>query len=118
MFANPPLSDIIDFPNSGAKMCLALVFYAIRAKLTQYRIIFVCDSELSVSHHQIKMYHSDDGLCRESGNPFFASDDILFSRGVFWNGALHWVGRGELALSFDVEQECLHEMPMPPVKEG
>lgn len=99
-------------------MCLALVFYAIRAKLTQYRIIFVCDSELSVSHHQIKMYHSDDGLCRESGNPFFASDDILFSRGVFWNGALHWVGRGELALSFDVEQECLHEMPMPPVKEG
>lgn len=31
---------------------------------------------------------------------------------------MHWVDRGELSLLFDVEQECLHEMPMPPVKEG
>lgn len=77
----PTISNIIDFPNSGAKMCLALVFYAIRANWPNTELFLYVILNFSVSHRQNKMYHSDDGLWRVSRNPFFALDDILFSRG-------------------------------------
>ncbi|KAA8541520.1 hypothetical protein F0562_022672 [Nyssa sinensis] len=87
-------------------------------KSPNYSMICICDSKVSAYHRQIKIYNSDTGSWRVSGNPFFASDDMLFNRGVFWNGALHWVGRGDLSLRFDVEREVLVRMPMPPIHEG
>ncbi|XP_041001704.1 F-box protein At5g07610-like [Juglans microcarpa x Juglans regia] len=83
-----------------------------------YQVICICDSKLSANHRQIMIYSSNTGCWRVSGNPFVVLDDFLFNRGVCWKGALHWVGRGESSLRFDVERELLHTMMMPPIPEG
>jgi F-box interacting protein len=85
-----------------------------------YQVICVCDCDrnLFVDHRQIKIYNSDMGSWRDSGNPFVVSDEFLFERGVFWKGAIHWVSKGVLSLRFDVERELLLTMPMPPIPEG
>ena len=85
-----------------------------------YQVICVCDCDrnLFVDHRQIKIYNSDMGSWRDSGNPFVVSDEFLFERGVFWKGAMHWVSKGVLSLRFDVERELLLTMPMPPIPEG
>lgn len=33
-----------------------------------------------------------------------------FTKGVFWNGSIHWMGAW---LRFDIDSECIEEMPMP-----
>ncbi|KAB2060216.1 hypothetical protein ES319_A10G001800v1 [Gossypium barbadense] len=54
---------------------------------------------------------------KPSGKPFTVPDeDMLFNRGVFWNGSLHWIGMGNLALRFDPETELMLTMPMPPTQ--
>ncbi|KAF8389477.1 hypothetical protein HHK36_026172 [Tetracentron sinense] len=83
-----------------------------------YKVISICDSELSKEHRQINIYSSDTGFWRPSGNYLFASDDLFYNRGVFWNGALHWIGSGESSFRFDVERERLFIMPMPPIRVG
>ncbi|CAK9146124.1 unnamed protein product [Ilex paraguariensis] len=88
------------------------------SKSPHFHVICICDSEISDHHRHIKLYSRDRESWRISGNPFIAADDMLFNRGVFWNGSLHWVGRGDLSLRFDVERELLHEMPMPSIHEG
>ncbi|KAK6915219.1 hypothetical protein RJ641_020336 [Dillenia turbinata] len=45
------------------------------------------------------------------------SDELDYNHGVFWKGAVHWVGKGKLALQFDVEREVLQRMQMPPIHE-
>ncbi|XWS20595.1 hypothetical protein CRYUN_Cryun31cG0116000 [Craigia yunnanensis] len=84
-----------------------------------YKIVCICDSYLSKNHRQLKIFSPVTGLWKASGKPFTVSDeDMLFNRGVFWNGALHWIGRGNLALRFDTERELMVTMPMPPIQEG
>ncbi|XVF23311.1 hypothetical protein REPUB_Repub13aG0026300 [Reevesia pubescens] len=88
-------------------------------KSPYYKIVCICDSYLSQNHRQVKIFSPVTGSWKASGKPFTVSDeDMLFNRGVFWNGALHWIGRGNLALRFDSERELLVTMPMPHIREG
>ncbi|KAM3702035.1 hypothetical protein ACJW30_05G222100 [Castanea mollissima] len=84
-----------------------------------YKVICICGHDLLAKHCQIKIYNSYEGCSwRDSGNPFVVLDEFLFNRGVFWKGALHWVGKGKFSLGFDVERELLFTTPMPPIPEG
>ncbi|KAK9292584.1 hypothetical protein L1049_020558 [Liquidambar formosana] len=67
---------------------------------------------------QIKIYSSETRLWKISGGVFSANRNIDFNQGVFWNGALHWICcyHGP-SLCFDVDQERLREIPMPPIPE-
>lgn len=103
-------------PRSKAVFGISIVFNPQNSP--HYQIICICDSKLLENHHQIMIFSSDSGCWRVSGNPFVVLDDILFNRGVLWKGAVHWVGRGESSLRFDVERELLHKMMMPPIPEG
>ncbi|XP_017978599.1 PREDICTED: F-box protein At5g07610 [Theobroma cacao] len=89
------------------------------SKSPHYKIVCICDSYLSENHRQIKIFSPFTGSWKVSGNPFSVLDEVmLFNRGIFFNGMLHWVGRGNLALRFDVEREVMLTMPMPPIQEG
>nr|POE97406.1 f-box protein [Quercus suber] len=84
-----------------------------------YKVICICGHDLLAKHCQIKIYNSYEGCSwRDSGNPFVVLDEFLFNRGVFWKGALHWVGKGKFSPGFDVERELLFTTPMPPILEG
>ncbi|KAK6911178.1 F-box domain, partial [Dillenia turbinata] len=75
-------------------------------KISQhYIVVCVCDSYRSECHRQLQIYNSESGL------------RIGIQTRVFWNGAIHWVGKGQLALRFDVEREALLRMRMPPIHE-
>uniref|UniRef100_A0A2P2JME5 Uncharacterized protein n=1 Tax=Rhizophora mucronata TaxID=61149 RepID=A0A2P2JME5_RHIMU len=83
-----------------------------------YKIICVCDSELSINLCEIKIYDSAMGAWRTSRNLKLDSHNLLFNRGVFWNGALHWIGREDLSFRFHIEREVLLLMRKPPIPEG
>lgn len=84
-----------------------------------YKIVCIFESYLSKNHRRMKIFSPVTGTWKTSGEPFNISDeDMLFNRGVFWKGALHWIGRGNLALRFDTETELMVTMPMPPILEG
>ncbi|KAG6733052.1 hypothetical protein I3842_01G207600 [Carya illinoinensis] len=82
----------------------------------QCKTVFGISIAFNLKTHPIT--NSNTGCWRLSGNPFEVLVDFLFNRGVFWKGALHWVGRGVSSLRFDVERELLHTMLMPPIPEG
>ncbi|XP_010249169.1 PREDICTED: F-box protein At5g07610-like [Nelumbo nucifera] len=88
------------------------------SKTLDYKVVCICDSELSSDHCQITVYDSRTISWRLSGSPFLQVEGLLYGRGVFWNGSLHWIGVKETSLRFDAEQELLVEMPSPPLREG
>ncbi|EOY26265.1 F-box family protein, putative [Theobroma cacao] len=88
-------------------------------KSPHYKIVCICASYLSENHCQIKIFSPVTGSWKVSGKPFPVFDEgMLLNRGVFFNGILHWIGRRNLALRFDLEREVMLTMPMPPIPEG
>ncbi|TXG70580.1 hypothetical protein EZV62_005515 [Acer yangbiense] len=66
------------------------------------------------SRYQIEIYSSEMRSWKVSGRSFIAHDDVDFRRGVFWNGAVHWVNFYiSHCLYFKVDDEKLRKMPMP-----
>ncbi|KAF8025331.1 hypothetical protein BT93_F2235 [Corymbia citriodora subsp. variegata] len=112
----PPTRQFLPLPNPGCR--IEAINIAFDPAQALYRLVCVARSKLSTQHRQILMCSSHFGPWRKSGNPFLVSDELLFERGVFWNGGLHWVGRGRSALRFHVKDEVLMEMAMPPIREG
>ncbi|KAF8025330.1 hypothetical protein BT93_F2234 [Corymbia citriodora subsp. variegata] len=113
----PPTRQFLPLPNPGCR--IEAINIAFDPGQALYRLVCVAASELSTQHRQILVCSSHSGPWRKSGKPFLVSDELLlFERGVFWNGRLHWVGRGRSALRFHVKDEVLMEMPMPPIPEG
>ncbi|WCJ37165.1 F-box and associated interaction domains-containing protein [Euphorbia peplus] len=80
-----------------------------------YKIICICNSNQLVNHWQIKIYDAATSSWRVSGNPVIISHDLLtlHSRGVFWKGALHWVGTRNSLLRFEIQREHVVKIPMP-----
>ncbi|CAL5364146.1 unnamed protein product [Camellia sinensis] len=88
------------------------------AKSPHYKVMCVQSSDFSSEHYQIKIYSSNTGPWRVSGQPFTAHVNIQFNGGVYWNGAIHWLSiRGD-PLCFGVDKKCLQIMPMPPLPSG
>ncbi|KAJ8760053.1 hypothetical protein K2173_010909 [Erythroxylum novogranatense] len=83
-----------------------------------HKVICICDSQLSTSQGCIKIYDSASGSWKIAENFPLASEDLMFNRGVYWNGALHWVGKGNFSVGFNVENENTFIMRMPPIPEG
>ncbi|CAL5322919.1 unnamed protein product [Camellia sinensis] len=87
-------------------------------KSPHYKVMCVQSSDFSSEHYQIKIYSSNTGPWRVSGQPFTAHVNIQFNGGVYWNDAIHWLSiRGD-PLCFDVDKKCLQIMPMPPLPSG
>ncbi|XP_030461490.1 F-box protein At5g07610-like [Syzygium oleosum] len=113
----PPTRQFLPLPSPDCRTVFGINVAFDPAKAL-YRLVCVADSEVSARHRQILVCSSHFGGWRKSGKPFPVSDELLFNRGVFWNGGLHWIGRGRSSLRFHVKDEVLMEMAMPPVREG
>lgn len=67
----------------------------------------------------IEVYSSDTACWKVSRNPDrFDEFSQCYVGGVFWNDAFHWASLDEPCFYFDVEQEELRKLPMPPNPEG
>ncbi|KAK9291986.1 hypothetical protein L1049_019938 [Liquidambar formosana] len=94
------------------------------SKSPHYKVVCVRPRDSSFSHYWIDIYSSETGSWRVSANPsiervILRFNHIRFSDGVFWNGSIHWIGPFRRTyLRFDVEQERLQEMSMPPIPDG
>ncbi|KAK3219044.1 hypothetical protein Dsin_013014 [Dipteronia sinensis] len=113
----PTTKQYLPLPKPPCKKVLGISIAYDPNKSPHYQVICISESEVSFNHHQIKIYSSATGSWRDSGNPFIIFDEMLFNRGVYWNGSLHWVGNGDLSLRFDVQKELMLTMPMPPIPE-
>ncbi|OVA19254.1 F-box domain [Macleaya cordata] len=78
----------------------------------------VCIWRNDTFNYQIEIYSSKTASWRVSGCPFPAPNDIFYTSGVFWNGSLHWISLRDSSLYFDIDQELLKTMPMPPIPHG
>lgn len=62
---------------------------------------------------EIEIYSSETSAWKHAVKPFTASID--FKYGVFWNGAINWPSDKDDSLYFNVEDEELGKMTMPPL---
>ncbi|CAK9182730.1 unnamed protein product, partial [Ilex paraguariensis] len=81
-----------------------------------YKVVCVYSSVGLPEHYEIEVYSSETGLWRRSGNPFRSS--VTFKKGVFWNGAINWFNSSGDFLCFNVDEEWLRTLAMPPAPNG
>ncbi|KAI8032396.1 F-box protein [Camellia lanceoleosa] len=87
------------------------------SKSPHYKVVSVNFSWGLPDHYELEIFSSETGLWSPSGDPF--NSDVSFNLGVFWNGALHWISTfGGDSLYFNVDEERLETMPMPPIPDG
>ncbi|XVF11277.1 hypothetical protein REPUB_Repub08aG0013000 [Reevesia pubescens] len=73
------------------------------------------DPKSSYVNQQIEIFLSQTQSWRLYGNHFIAEVNTGFKCGVFCNGAIHWLtGWGTTSPYFNVEEEKLRQLPMPP----
>ncbi|XVF48401.1 hypothetical protein PTKIN_Ptkin03bG0187200 [Pterospermum kingtungense] len=92
-------------------------------KSLQYKVICICWKP-ERNAVPLRIYSSETG-CWSLSRLKFSSGRVATTvakavrkdSGVFIKGAVHWLGQGEVAYYFDVENECFKEMPMPTIKE-
>ncbi|KAM7491690.1 hypothetical protein LguiA_034611 [Lonicera macranthoides] len=87
------------------------------SKSPQYKLISVVliSRPPYAKRVRIDIYSSDTGDWNLSVQTFSVSFTTIFSRGVYFNGAIHWISRSLSTYYFDVDQEHVQVMPMPPV---
>ncbi|EEF51602.1 hypothetical protein RCOM_1501190 [Ricinus communis] len=86
------------------------------ARSRHYKVICTCQYEISEPDYHIAVYSSKTGLWRVTAASFTLDNmDFGFYGGVFWNGAIHWYTDSGPSFCFDVDQEQIREMPMPPI---
>ncbi|KAJ0042081.1 hypothetical protein Pint_18037 [Pistacia integerrima] len=45
-------------------------------------------------------------------------NDFADDNGVFWNGSIHWIHERDKSLYFNIDEEKIQQMPMPPLPDG
>ncbi|TXG70567.1 hypothetical protein EZV62_005502 [Acer yangbiense] len=88
------------------------------SKSPHYKVICVRGCEnLEEGDFQIEIYSSKIGFWRKSRSSgiFTAHYETNFGIGTFWNGALHWISPCDGSLYFDVDEEKVHDLPMPAI---
>ncbi|KAK6117858.1 hypothetical protein DH2020_048400 [Rehmannia glutinosa] len=86
-----------------------------------YKIVCVRELRSCRNEHrfQIEVYSSETGnTWRILGEPFAAR--VKFKRGVYWNGAIHWISSsvtGE-SIYFNPDNQTVKVMPTPPILDG
>ncbi|GAB2277676.1 hypothetical protein Dimus_012381 [Dionaea muscipula] len=118
---NPTLNRIAEVvipPNFGVEPVLGLNLAFDPLRSEDYRVICVRDVCADEDSHRIDVYSPSSGLWRRSIDVFISPFDLEFERGVYWNGSIHWLSHTEMTLFYDVEQECLKPLVLPPTLEG
>ncbi|KAJ4706608.1 putative F-box family protein [Melia azedarach] len=88
------------------------------SKSPHYKVIGVRNCACSQGHYQIDVYSTKTKTWRPSVSTSVASTGVNFRLGVFWNSAILWISYWRNSLYFDVDEEKLQEMPMPPIPDG
>ncbi|THG03994.1 hypothetical protein TEA_007127 [Camellia sinensis var. sinensis] len=87
------------------------------SKSPHYKVVSINFSWGLPDHYELDIVSSETGLWSPSADPF--NGDVSFNPGVFWNGALHWISTsGGDSLYFNVDEDRLETMPMPPIPDG
>ncbi|XP_026400300.1 F-box protein At5g07610-like [Papaver somniferum] len=102
-FRNPSLT--------GSVCSMSLVFDSQKSKY--YQVVCIMKTDYK-NKYQIEIYSSETKSWRLSGEPFSSARDTYDKPGVFWNGNLHWIRKWIDYSRFDIEQESLKTMPVPP----
>ncbi|XP_010263252.1 PREDICTED: F-box protein At5g07610-like [Nelumbo nucifera] len=102
-------------PKGISVFCIHLAFDP--QKSPHYKAVCVSKSDTNSESYQIEIYSSETGPWRLSKGSFSVPLSLEFDKAVFWNGAINWYSFGEASLYFNVDQECLQTMPMPPLPE-
>lgn len=122
---NPTTKDLTTLPklNRGrgtgnGKFVIGIALAFDPAKSPHYKVVCLRKSEKELSKYQIEIYSSEEGPWRSSGGPFTIADvssQFGFQYVVYWNGAVFWITmRSNNTLYFNVDDERLGQMPVPP----
>ncbi|KAG8381565.1 hypothetical protein BUALT_Bualt06G0134800 [Buddleja alternifolia] len=121
---NPTAKAFRELPKPGIKVSnsicgMSLAFNPVESRY--YNVVCVwslgVEDRTNNAQFTIGVYSSRTDSWRLRGEGFTAL--VNFERGVFWNGAINWmgVGNGE-SLYFDVERHVFDKMPMLPLPYG
>ncbi|CAL5366780.1 unnamed protein product [Camellia sinensis] len=89
------------------------------SKSPHYKVVHIYWYYGLSADFDLEIYSSETGLWTTLGGPLPRVHN--FRNGVFWNGALHWIGllRDVDSLYFNIEEERFVTMPnVPPVPDG
>ncbi|KAK9292314.1 hypothetical protein L1049_020279 [Liquidambar formosana] len=98
--------------------CVILAFDP--RKSPDYKVLCVRLAYPLLNNHRIEIYSSKARSWRVSCESFTATGGINFGKGVYWNGAIHWITnvRKKSVFSFDVDEErVIGETPMPVIRD-
>ncbi|THF94860.1 hypothetical protein TEA_007069 [Camellia sinensis var. sinensis] len=107
-------------PRDGHKG-LNLVFDLSRSPHYKVVCVWHVDHVLSIDYdrnkhcYQIEIYSSETRSWRACAEPFTANQNSEFLGGVYWNGAINYFSTSADSLYFNVEEECIGTIPMPPI---
>lgn len=67
--------------------------------------------------YRFSIYSSKTRIWRNTGSSLEVKpdDNYIFTSGVFWNDSVHWVGDSGPFLRFDINEECLANVPVTQV---
>ncbi|XAR53999.1 hypothetical protein NMG60_11028972 [Bertholletia excelsa] len=110
---------ILPDPHVDWPLCLGLAFNPSRSP--HYKVISLSEMRYcnGQGYFQIEIYSSETGTWRCSGGSFTVDAvQLLPVDGVYWNEAIHFWSNDVYSYYFNVEEERLARMPMPPIPEG
>ncbi|CAL5364119.1 unnamed protein product [Camellia sinensis] len=81
-------------------------------------LVLSVDSDQNKLYYQIEIYSSETGSWRACAEPFTANRNSQFHSGVYWNGAINWFNTFGDSLYFNMEDERVRTIPMPPIPHG
>ncbi|THF94848.1 hypothetical protein TEA_007057 [Camellia sinensis var. sinensis] len=76
------------------------------------------ESDQNKLYYQIEIYSSETSSWRACAEPFTANRNSQFRSGVYWNGAINWFNTSGDSLYFNMEDEHVRTVPMPPIPHG
>ncbi|KAI8032400.1 F-box protein [Camellia lanceoleosa] len=89
------------------------------SKSPHYKVVSVYSSKTLSQHYDVEIFSSQTGLWTPSSTNPLRADNVNFKNGVFWNGALHWIGFwGADSLYLNIEDDRFRTLPTPPTPEG
>ncbi|KAL7253714.1 hypothetical protein ACSBR1_008126 [Camellia fascicularis] len=81
-------------------------------------LVLSVESDQNKLYYQIEIYSSETGSWRACAEPFTANRNSQFRSGVYWNGAINWFNTLGDSLYFNMEDERVRTVPMPPIPHG